>query len=633
MLNFENVALRRGNRVLFSGASFTIHPHWKVGITGANGCGKSSLLALLRGELGADSGDVTIPADLVIAHAVQETPLTDMPAIEYVLDGDAELRAIERALAASEDGVEQARLHARLDLIDGYTVRHRAARLLHGLGFTAADAQQPVRAFSGGWRVRLNLAQALMTRSDLLLLDEPTNHLDLDATLWLEDWLTRYPGTLLVISHDRDFLDGIVDHVLNIDQGCARLAEGDFSTFERRRAEELAQQQALYQRQQRDIAHMRAFVERFRAQATKARQAQSRLKALARMELIAPAHVDSPFRFDFPPPQRMPHPLVRLRGAAAGYGERVVLHDVDVGLDPGDRVALLGRNGAGKSTLVKLLAGELEPRAGEMLRAPDLRVGYFAQHQLEQLRAGDGALAHLARLDPRAPEQRLRDFIGGFGFPGDAAHAPAGRLSGGEKARLVLAMLVYQAPQLLLLDEPTNHLDLDMRHALTVALQDFTGAVVVVSHDRYLLRTVSDDLWLVADGRVGPFAGDLDDYRDWLLAPVATTRATGDARPHGASARQQRRRRDAEARQRLTPLKRDLAAVERELARLGQEATHIEHALADADVYTSDARARLRDLHQRQAGIRAAVDAAESRWLELSDALETARGAAELTDD
>jgi ATP-binding cassette subfamily F protein 3 len=624
MLAFSNVELRRGGRVLFRGASFTVHPRWKVGITGANGAGKSSLLALVQGELHPEIGEFRCSPRLRIAHVAQESGPSAACALEYVIDGDAELRAVEAELTTAS-GTRAARLHAQLEAIEGYGARHRAARLLDGLGFTNDDGSRPVGEFSGGWRMRLNLAQALMTRSDLLLLDEPTNHLDLDATLWLEDWLARYEGTLLLISHDRDFLDTVVDHIVHIELGRARLLTGNYSAFEARRAEELAQQQAAYQRQQREIEHVRAFVARFGAKAAKARQAQSRLKALARMELIAPAHADSPFGFEFRNPKRMGRPLLEIEDASAGYGSRVVLEALSFTLGPGDRIALLGRNGAGKSTLVKLLAGTLAPFAGAIRRAPDLAVGYFAQHQLEQLQPDWSALRHLMEFDPRATEEALRTFLGGFGFSGDAALVPAGTFSGGEKARLALALVVYRAPQVLLLDEPTNHLDLDMRHALTMALQDFEGAVVLVSHDRHLLRTVADTLWLVADRRVAPYAGDLDDYRAWLLAPESSARAGATAHPNGAAARKARRRLGAEARARLRPLTREVEELERRLNELATEQRHIDGRLAEPGLYAPDRVEDLKALHLAAARVRGQTAEVETRWFAVSERLEAGR--------
>ncbi|MFO7592753.1 MAG: ATP-binding cassette domain-containing protein, partial [Pseudomonadota bacterium] len=516
MIRFNALSLRRGPRLLFADACLTINPGQKVGITGANGCGKSSLFALIRNELHADSGELSLPPDWVIAHVAQETPATERSAIDYVLDGDAELRQLEQQLRDAEadnDGHLLGELHARMENIGGYTAHARAARLLDGLGFTGEQIEQPVRAFSGGWRMRLNLAQALMCRSDLLLLDEPTNHLDLDAVIWLQEWLAQYPGTLLLISHDRDFLDEVANTILHIEQQRLTLYTGNYSAFEQMRAEKLALQQSAYEKQQKEIQHIESFVNRFRAKATKAKQAQSRLKSLERMERIAPAHVDSPFHFSFLPPHKLPTPLLTLDRVDVGYGGQAIVHGANLSLQPGDRIGLLGHNGAGKSTLIKHIAGELEPIAGEIITARELRIGYFAQHQLEQLDPEASPVQHLQRIDPKASEQSLRDYIGGFGFSNDMALSPVAPFSGGEKSRLVLAMLVYQRPNLLLLDEPTNHLDLEMRHAMAMALQEYQGALVVVSHDRHLLRSVTDTLYLVHDGQVKEFDGDLEDYR------------------------------------------------------------------------------------------------------------------------
>ncbi|HJS21784.1 MAG TPA: ATP-binding cassette domain-containing protein, partial [Steroidobacteraceae bacterium] len=534
MLNFQDVQLRRGTRVLFEHATFTIYRGEKVGITGANGSGKSSLLALVSGELHPESGEFSRPAGLRIAAVAQETPAVEQAAIDYVLDGDLELRAVERLLASTaqtHDGAELAELHARFEALDGYAARSRAAQLLAGVGFASDELERPVSSFSGGWRMRLNLARALMRRSDLLLLDEPTNHLDLDAVIWLESWLADYRGTLLLIAHDREFLDGVVSRIVHLERQALRAYSGNYSAFETQRAADLALAQALYEKQQREIRHVLQFVERFRAKQSKARQAQSRLKLLERMERIAPAHVDTPFEFEFLPPEKLPRPLLRIEGQSVSFGERRVLEDVDLTLMPGDRIAVLGRNGAGKSTLMKLLAGVLDGSGGRREQAADLRVGYFAQHQLEQLDDAASPFEHLRnRGGPgmqAAPEQVLRDHLGGFGFPGERAFEPVGPFSGGERARLVLALLVAQRPNLLLLDEPTNHLDLEMRHALSMALQEYSGALIVVAHDRHLIRSVADTLWLVADGGVAPFDGDLDDYARLLSQPPAGPSETG----------------------------------------------------------------------------------------------------------
>jgi ATP-binding cassette subfamily F protein 3 len=628
MLILNTVSLYRGPRPLFKGASLTIFPGHKVGLTGANGSGKSSLFALIRGELKQDAGEFSLPPGWVIAHVAQETPAVDTPAINYVMAGDEELAQLQTDLhqaEAAHDGTRLATLHARLDSIDGYTARSRAARLMHGLGFSTTQENAPVRSFSGGWRMRLNLGRALMCRSDLLLLDEPTNHLDLDAVLWLEDWLRGYPGTLLLISHDRDFLDTVVGHILHIANQELKLYNGNYSAFERRRAEQLAGQQAAYEKQQREITHMRSFVDRFRAQATKARQAQSRLKALERMELIAPAHVDSPFTFSFRVPEQLPTPLLRLEEVAAGYGERVVISGVNRDFFPGDRLGLLGPNGAGKSTLIKLLAGELAPLAGKRGEAAGLRIGYFAQHQLEQLRPQDSPLQHLLRLDPKAGEQSLRDFLGSFGFIGDDAFASVAPFSGGEKARLVLALLVYQKPNLLLLDEPTNHLDLEMRHTLDVALQEYQGALVLVSHDRHLLRTVCDAFLLVSDGRAAPFDGDLEDYRRWIMQrDTGVEKEARSGGEHSAEARKGKRRDEAERRQRLRPLKAAVERWEATITKLESQRDTIQQQLADPVLYEEQHKEKLRALLNDQTLVAKDLAAAETQWLKASEALEAA---------
>ncbi|MED5509953.1 MAG: ATP-binding cassette domain-containing protein [Pseudomonadota bacterium] len=624
MIKFSQVSLRRGSKLLFESANLIIHPGQRIGLTGANGTGKSSLFALLRDELHADAGEVSMPDSWVSAHVAQETPAVDTSAIEYVLEGDSELTRLRQQLAEAEaagDGHRQSELHDKLLTIDGYSAESRAGKLMHGLGFKNGQESWPVTAFSGGWRMRLNLAQALMCRSDLLLLDEPTNHLDLEAVYWLEDWLRSYPGTLLVISHDRDFLDRVVTHVAHIEQQRIKLYTGNYSDFELARAEHLANQQSAYQKQQREIAHMRSFVTRFKAKATKARQAQSRIKALERMELIAPAHVDSPFHFSFLPPTRLATPLLSLDKAAVGYSDTPLLENIELSLAPGDRVGLLGPNGAGKSTLIKLIAGVLEPLAGKRREAKDIRIGYFAQHQLEQLRPEDSPLRHLMRLDPKASEQELRDFLGGFGFHGDKALEKVAPFSGGEKARLVLAILVYQKPALLLLDEPTNHLDLEMRLALTVALQEFEGALVVVSHDRHLLRTVTDDLWLVAEGKAQAFDGDLDNYRQWLLDQDRQEKKPAET---GTANKKQDRQAAAARRQKLQPIRNKVKAAEKEMEKLSQSLGDVETKLADNSLYTDTGKDKLKTLLQQQADLKAALEQTESDWLEASEQLESA---------
>ena len=626
MLNFTDVTIRRGPRVLFSGATFGLFRGEKVGITGENGSGKSSLLSMVRGELQPDAGTFEMPSNLAIAHVSQELLATDTPAIDFVLDGDAELRQIEKAIAEAEtrnDGLKLGDLHARYAAVGGYDARSRAGRLMHGLGFTTADETRPVRAFSGGWRVRLNVAQALMCRSDLLLLDEPTNHLDLDAILWLERWLVDYPGTLLLIAHDREFLDRIIDRVVNIEHAKARAYRGNYASFEDQRASELAEQTALFTRQQRDIKHMESFVERFRAQATKARQAQSRLKALERMQRIAPAHVDSPFEFSFVQPAKLPRPLLALENQSTGYDGKPLLDKVSLTLSPGARVALLGRNGAGKSTYMKLLAGELPGLSGTRTEARDLRIGYFAQHQLEQLNPLDSPLTNLRRtgaeLAASATEQELRDFLAGFGFRGDRVFEPVGPFSGGEKARLMLALTAYLRPNLMLLDEPTNHLDLEMRQALAVALQDYEGAVVLVSHDRHLLRTVADEFIVVHGGRAMPFDGDLEDYAQWLSQETPAPVVQADS----ADSRKQRKREEAERRNKLAPLRSRIAKYETELARLALRNQALQAELAAPDIYAAASKDKLKELLAQQADVARETEKVETAWLEASEELES----------
>ena len=647
MIRLSNLTLARGARRLLDGANLTVHAGHKVGLVGPNGCGKSSLFALLRGELHQDAGNVELPQSWMIAHVAQETPAVPMPAIEFVLDGDRELRDVEAALGAAEavaaidpelGGETLADLHHRFEAIGGYAARSRAATLLSGLGFPDARQVEPVAGFSGGWRMRLNLAQALMARSDLLLLDEPTNHLDLDAVLWLEDWLIRYPGTLILITHDRDFLDRVVTTIVHVDAQKLKTYSGNYSQFERERAQQLALQQATYAKQQRQIAHLQAFVDRFRAKATKAKQAQSRIRALERMERIAAAHVDSPFEFAFPPVDIAARQLVRLEDATLGYGDDgerpPVLAHLDWNLLAGERIGLLGPNGAGKSTLLKAVGGVLPPRSGRRLAAQGLRIGYFAQHQVEQLSKDCSPLWHLVRLDPAAREQELRDFLGGFDFRGDMATSEVGRFSGGEKARLTLALIVRQKPNLLLLDEPTNHLDIEMREALAEALQDYGGALVVVAHDRHLLRATTDALWLVADGRVAPFDGDLDDYRDWVLSRQRRSAADAPNAPSEAggamSDRRTQRRVEAKARQKLyaqkRPLADRLARIEREMDALAQEKHALEDSLASPDAYADANRDVLKDMLARRGDVTWQLARLEAEWLDVGAALERIGG-------
>ena len=628
MLKFSDLSLRRGPRELLQDVDLTIHPGQKVGITGSNGVGKSSLFALILGDLHADSGDIFLPKNLIIAHVAQETPALDSLAIEYVLDGDVQLRHLEKEIKKAEEnnqGETLAHLYSEMEAIDGYTAKSRAATLLSGLGFTTEQETTEVKQFSGGWRMRLNLAQALMCRSDILLLDEPTNHLDLDAVIWLETWLKNYKGTLLLISHDRDFLDNVADNIAHIEHQRITLYSGNYSAFEIRRAEYLSTQQSAYEKQQREVQHMQKFVERFKAKATKAKQAQSRVKALERMELIAPAHVDSPFNFHFRQAEKMPNPLVSLVDADIGYTEQALLSKVKLTIHPGDRIGLLGHNGAGKSTLIKLLSGELKTLTGDYVAAKELNIGYFAQHQLEQLDFEASPLLHLQRIDPKATESDLRKYLGGFAFNNDMAVEPVAPLSGGEKARLVLALVVYQKPNLLLLDEPTNHLDLEMRHALTIAMQEFEGAMIIVSHDRHLLRTVTDNLLLVANGRVVEFDGSLDDYRTWLSQESKTSAITEEKTANIDDSQNKKliRKNSAEKRKLLKPLQNKLKSLEKKMETLSLTKDELEEKLANNDIYSESNKSTLKDLLKEQGNVNNDLEQIEIDWLEASEELES----------
>lgn len=627
MIRLQNLTLQRGPQRLLEDAELTLHAGHKAGLIGANGAGKSSLFALLRGELHPDSGDCFLPADWRIAHMRQEVDTLDRLAVDYVLDGDLRLREVQRDLAAAEaahDGAAQARLHAELDSADGYTADARARKLLAGLGFSNEQTDRRVGDFSGGWRMRLNLAQALMCPSDLLLLDEPTNHLDLDAIIWLEEWLKSYPGTLLLISHDRDFLDAVVDHVAHVDQRKITLYRGGYTAFERARAERLAQQQQAYEKQQAQRAHMESYIARFKAQATKARQAQSRIKALERMEELSAAHVDSPFDFVFRESTKISSPLIDLSDARLGYGDKTILEKVKLQLTPGARIGLLGPNGAGKSTLIKNLAGELSPLAGRLTRGENTVVGYFAQHQLDSLDAKASPLLHLQRLAPSEREQTLRDFLGGFDFRGARIDEPVLNFSGGEKARLALALIAWERPNLLLLDEPTNHLDLEMRLALTMALQEFSGAVLVVSHDRHLLKSTTDNFFLVADGKVEEFDGDLEDYARWLVeyrqrnAPVSTSPVNPDKTDKKAQ-----RQAAAALRQQLAPHKREADKLEAELGKLHEKLAKVDASLGDSDIYEPARKNELRDLLAEQARLKVREAELEEAWMEALELLES----------
>ncbi|MEX3944196.1 ATP-binding cassette domain-containing protein [Paraburkholderia sp. BR10937] len=646
MIRFNQFSLARGTKPLFEQTSFTLNPGEKVGLIGANGAGKSTLFAVLRGELHADAGDFSLPPSWRIAHVAQETPAVDRTALDYALDGDAALRDIEARIAAASaahDGAAEAEAHGAFADADGYTAPARAEALLLGLGFTLEQTRQSVSSFSGGWRMRLNLAQALMCRSDLLLLDEPTNHLDLDAIVWLEDWLHRYPGTLVVISHDREFLDSICNVTLHLENQQIKRYGGNYSQFEILRAQQLALQQSAYEKQQRTVAHLQSFIDRFKAKATKARQAQSRVKALEKMELIAPAHASSPFTFEFRTPDSAPNPMLVMEDVRCGYraedgSETPIVERVTLSIQNGQRIGLLGANGQGKSTLIKTLAGTLAALAGELGTGKGLQIGYFAQHQLETLRPDDSPLQHLARLAPDTREQELRDFLGGFNFPGEMATAPIAPFSGGEKARLALALIIWQKPNLLLLDEPTNHLDLETRHALTMALAQFEGTLILVSHDRHLLRATTDQFMLVAKHRLQPFDGDLDDYRDWLLQHAAEQRAalkeaasgTADAANGAAAAdgvnRKEQRRQEAEQRQKVAHLKKPLQAkiskIETEMDALNSEKSTLDAFVADPASYEPQQKSRLTEAIRRQAEVAARLETLEAEWLDAHEELE-----------
>ena len=623
MLVFSDISLRRGGRELIGDSSFSIHPGQKAGLTGANGTGKSTLFALILGELSLESGQFSMPPNWVMAHVAQHTPASDQTALEYALLGDAEFASLQEQMKTAE-GEHLAGLLEQLEAIDGYTTESRAASLLQGLGFKNEQIYRPVSSFSGGWRMRLNLAQALMCRSDLLLLDEPTNHLDLDAVIWLQQWLIQYPGTLILISHDREFLDAVTTHIIQVEHQKATLYSGNYSAFEKLRAERLAQQQSTYEKQQREVAHIRKYVDRFRAQATKAKQAQSRLKALERMELVAQAHIHSPFKFSFFEPRKLPDRLLNITEASIGYDETPIITKVDFQLMPGERIGLIGPNGAGKSTLIKCLAGELPVMAGELWEAQDLHIGYFAQHQVEQLHIDQTPLQHMRILDKEAREQDLRNYLGGFGFQGERVDEAVAPFSGGEKARLVLALLVYQRPNLLLLDEPTNHLDLDMRHALSMALQAFEGAMVIVSHDRHLLKSVTDEYVIVDGGEAKPFDGDLNDYSQWLKTREQAQQSELKAFEDKPANRKDKRKQDAEQRKQLQPLKRVMDQHEKALDKLIVQSDELEKQLADPDIYSEDNKDKLKTLLLKKRDVDASVEGTELAWMEASEAYEQA---------
>ena len=631
MLGFNQLSLRRGRLLLFEDVTFQLHAGNRLGLVGANGSGKSSLFAMVLGQLEPDEGVLSInPADR-LSHVAQESPSGPGSALDYVVDGDRELRSVQAAITKTEQaghaqGIDL--LYEQLDRLDGFTADARAARLLHGLGFAEDSHRTPVQEFSGGWRMRLNLARALMCPSEILLLDEPTNHLDLPAILWLERWLKQYEGILMVASHDRDFLDGVCNHVAHIENHQIRLYTGNYSQFEERRSEQLAQQQALFKRQQKEISHIQSYVDRFRYKASKARQAQSRLKMLERMTRIAPAHVDSPFRFHFMQPDRQPQHLVKLEQAVAGYAEPVLSH-VDMLISAGDRIGLLGVNGAGKSTLVKALCDGSTLLSGERTLSRETKIGYFAQHQLDLLEPDQSPYDHLRAIARDARESELRMFLGSFGFSGERIFDPVAPFSGGEKARLVLALMIRQKPNLLLLDEPTNHLDLEMRQALSRALVDYSGALVVISHDRHLLRSVCDELWIIKDGTVGRFEYSLDEYPAWLREQQVRGSATTAERAESTRAepvsRKAQRQREAQQRLLLKPLRDRVRTIEKQLENQRRKLLEIEQLMTDVTLYSDPERKEeMNSLTQQRTELKATLETLEWSWLEASEALEQA---------
>lgn len=630
MIRAEAITLLRGGDVLFEDSDLQVFPGHRVGLVGRNGCGKSSLFAMLRGELSADSGNIHLPAEWRIASVAQDTPALDKSAIDYVMDGDAEFRQLEAQLAQAEsdnNGEAIAHCHDKLASIGAYDIQPRTASLMAGLGFTQEQLQQPVKAFSGGWRMRLNLAQVLIARADLMLLDEPTNHLDVDAIFWLESWLKQYDGTLLLISHDRDFLDSVTTDITHIEHKKLNSYRGNYSLFERQRAEHMAQQQSEYEKAQVMRQHLQAYVDRFRYKASKAKQAQSRLKAIEKLPNQAPLRAESGIDFHFLTPEKLPNPLLTLRDAKAGYGDTTILEQIKLNLVPGTRLGLLGRNGAGKSTLIKLLAGELEPMAGERLVNPGLSIGYFAQHQLETLDLAASALLHLQRIDKQATEQKLRDFLGNFGFSGDQATRSVEPMSGGEKARLALALIIYQRPNLLLLDEPTNHLDLGLRDALVAALQEYEGALIVVSHDRHLLRTTVDEFCLVADGKAETFDGDLDAYHDWLQQQAANDKRSEQPATRQRDDRKQQKRKEAEVRQKTKPLRQQIEKAEKNIHSLELTLADIHEQLSDSTLYDDANKAKLQKLLDQQAQAQKDLQQQENLWMTAEEEL------AELTEE
>lgn len=649
MIRFQQFSLMRGTKPLFEKAEATLNPGEKIGLVGPNGAGKTSLFALLMGELHVDDGDIDFPSAWRISHVAQETPALERPAIEYAIDGDTHLRALEAELAELEArdqdaaaGMRIAELHTALADAGIYTVKSRAEQLLLGLGFSMDQMQRNVSTFSGGWRMRLNLAQALMCPSDLLLLDEPTNHLDLDAILWLEDWLKRYSGTLIVISHDRDFLDGIANVILHIDDGKLKRYAGNYSAFERQRAEQMTLMQSMIEKQAKRRAHLQSYISRFQYKATKARQAQSRIKALEKMEELAPLRAAAEFSFEFFEPESSPNPLLVMNGLTAGYTDRdangdivsttPIVKDIQFALQTGERIGLLGVNGAGKSTFIKTVAAGLEPLSGKFTTGEGLKIGYFAQHQVEMLRNEESPLWHLMKIAPDTREQELRNFLGSFNFHGEMATSPVAPFSGGEKARLALALIVWERPNLLLLDEPTNHLDLDMREALTEALAQYEGTLLLVSHDRHLLRATTDRFYIVSDGKLKEFDGDLDDYRDWLFKihleknSVHHNNAPTDLQARQAIDRKEQKRLEAEERQRLSALKKPLEKrlnwLENEIGKLNDKKSAIDSQLTDPAIYEQANKDKLKKLLADQVECTKVLGTLEEEWLEKQDKLE-----------
>lgn len=628
MIEIKNLSLQRGNKQLLNNASLTIYPGQRIGLIGKNGTGKSSLFALIEGKISHDSGDIRLPKHWQLATVKQETPALDIPALDYVLQGDSELQQLQQLLQQAEDdddGFKQAEYHARLDEIGAYSAPARAAKLLNGLGFSQQEQQQPVKSFSGGWRMRLNLAQALMCRTDLLLLDEPTNHLDLETVLWLEQHLAGLDTTQIIISHDRDFLNATTTQTVELTQQQLILYGGNYDFYQQERAQRLTQQQAAYLKQQAHIQHLQSFIDRFKAKATKAVQAQSRIKALARLERIAPAHLDSEFSFQFAQPDHLPNPLLKLEHINLGYGDKTVLYDIDLSVESGARYGLLGVNGSGKSTLIKAISGSLKPLSGQIIRAEKLKIGYFAQHQLETLRADQSPVWHIQQLSPAVREQEIRNFLGSFAFIGDMALQPIAPFSGGEKARLALAMIVWQKPNLLLLDEPTNHLDLDMRHALTVALQTFKGALIVVSHDRSLLESTTDALIYLSDGELKHFDGDLSNYRQWRLTQDQHNgEQPQDSRDNHN--RKEQKRIEAQQRQQrarlIKPLLKNIEKAERDMGNWQQQRKQHEAFLASEEAYLDENQTKLQQTLTQLAELKVKLAQTEEKWLEWQQEVE-----------